>query len=178
MTRFAAVLSFLLVLGCRCDDDRPDPPPGCDFITEAGACATINSARCDLGEQAALCPSDIAPSPDSGCAWAGLCEGMALALYCCDPATTSTATPGLPPFPPYPGDAACRPMSFPGSYGCLPAWFTDGLKNLPGGCGSCDEVGEEAWICQDAVGSHPDDCLRLGDAPYQDSGFYCCACTI
>lgn len=179
-----AVLSCLLVLGCRCDAP-PEPPAACEYITEDPAtCDTLNGARCDVGEREALCPSDIHPGSDSGCSLAGLCDGMALALYCCgDPAvnvpiaTTSTATT-IPPFPPNPGDGACRPQADPSEWGCLPAWWLTGEAETPAACGTCGQPGEQVWVCEDAEGSHPPDCGRIGAAPFQSSGFYCCGCTI
>lgn len=167
---FAVVLSCLLVFGCQ---PTSDPPLSCEYVPDGSVCDAINGAGCDVGDRAALCPADISPGSDSGCTWAGLCDGMALALYCC-----SDAEPTLPPFPPNPGDGACRPQADPTMWGCLPAWWLTGEAATPAACGTCGQAGDQVWVCEDAAGLHPPDCARLGDAPYQSSGFYCCGCTI
>ena len=94
----------------------------------------------------------------------------------------STTSTSLPPFPPYPGDAACRVGNFPRDWGCLPAWFTDGWGNITNAqgqsaCSTCGNAGDEVWLCPDVNVPMGSACNRLGPAPYQGAGFYCCWCT-
>lgn len=176
------VCFLLLQIACSCPDpSTPQGPPRPCITESAGSdtCATETGERCSLTEAPSTCPTDIAPGPQYNCSWAGRCaDDPFLALYCCATEEDVVPPPVLPPFPPNPGDGACRPMGFPGSYGCLPAWFLTGIEAVPRGCDLCSDVGEEMWVCEDEIGKHPSDCARLADAPYQASGFYCCACTI
>jgi len=80
---------------------------------------------------------------------------------------------GEPPeLPPVPGSCVCRCSGDdPLGRGCLPAWYLTGELCV----GTCQDPGEQTWICTD--GAAPADCTRIADAPYLDSGFYCCGCT-
>lgn len=183
-----AFLSPLLVsvlVGCApcCEEPAPapaDPPAACEWAPDdEPACMTETGRVCDDASFEGLCPTDISPGSDSGCTFAGRCASdVFLSLYCCEPATiTASASPDLPPYPEYPGDAACRVGDYPGMWGCYPAWYFTGLGAVPGACTTCGGPGEEAWMCEDASVPAQSNCSRLGDAPYQGAGFYCCWCS-
>lgn len=177
LTNLSATSLFIFTLTCC---DRPGLPPYPCISEDPGsvACATMTGERCSAIEAPSTCPSDIAPDHSYGCDWRGLCaDNLDLALWCCpvsEPVTADAAA--LPPFPQNPGDGACRPQGDPGEWGCLPKWWLVGEGAEPNSCTTCGEVGQQVWGCLDT--SHPPDCPRIGDAPYDGAGFYCCSCTI